>query len=89
MGPKKSVKIVVENYGRLNLLHFMNFTELQKNVLSLNLQDRRKLMAYLVSLEDGRNQQYKETLSRKIDNDDPNQWLSIEALNVKLGLDEN
>ena len=67
----------------------MNFTELQKNVSSLNLQDRRKLMAYLVSLEDDRDQQYKETLSRKIDNDNLDQWLDIEALNAKLGLDEN
>ena len=67
----------------------MNFAELQKSVSSLNLQDRRKLVAYLVSLEDSRDQQYKETLSRKIDDDNPDKWLSIEALNAKLGLDEN
>lgn len=56
----------------------MEFTELQKNVSSLNLKDRRKLMAYLVSLEDDRDQQYKETLSRKIDDDNPEQWHSAD-----------
>jgi hypothetical protein len=64
----------------------MSFDVLMKEVGALDDAERRKLLAYMVTLEDHQNAEYREKLARKIDDATPGRWLSPEQLERELGL---
>ena len=65
----------------------MSFEALKEKVDSLPDGERRRLLAYLVSVEDAKTAGYAARLSKKIDDKTPGRWLTIEELDKKLGLD--
>jgi len=64
----------------------MSFDTLLKEVESLGEAEQRKLLAYIVTLEDRRQAEYAERLARKIDDATPGRWLTPEQSERELGL---
>ena len=60
---------------------------LQSEVSALSPEQRRKLMAYMVTIEDQNRPGYAAELARKIDDKNPGHWLTAEECEKKLGLD--
>ena len=59
---------------------------LQTEVTALSSEQRRKLMAFMVVLEDRSRVDYAKELARKIDDKSPDHWLTPEECESKLGL---
>ena len=66
----------------------MSFDTLKIEVESLPAPARRKLMAYLVVLEDKNRAGYAEKLAQKIDDRSPERWLTPEECEQQLGLND-
>jgi hypothetical protein len=60
---------------------------LQSEVSALPAEQRRKLMAYMIAIEDQGRAGYAAELARKIDDKNPDHWLTAEECERKLGLD--
>lgn len=60
---------------------------LQSEVSSLPSDMRRKLMAFMVALEDKARPGYAAELARKIDDSSSAKWLTPEQVERELGLD--
>ena len=65
----------------------MSIEALQSEVRALSAEQRRKLMAYMVAIEDQNRAGYAAELARKIDDKAPGRWLTAEECERKLGLD--
>lgn len=64
----------------------MNIETLRQEAQALPSDERRKLIAFLVSLEDRMEPDYGRALARKIDDKSPNRWLTVEQCERELGL---
>jgi hypothetical protein len=64
----------------------MSFDMLLREVESLPEAQRRKLLAFIVALEDRADANYAAKLAQKIDDKDPARWLSVEECARELGL---
>ena len=64
----------------------MSFEVLQTEVRALPADARRKLMAFMVALQDEGREGYAAKLAQKIDDRSPGPWLSAEECERKLGL---
>ena len=64
----------------------MSFELLQDEVRALPAEARRKLMAFMVALQDESREGYAAKLAQKIDDHAPDRWLSAEDCERKLGL---
>ena len=64
----------------------MSFDTLLKEVESLAESERRKLLAFMVAIEDRGSADYAEKLARKIDDTTPGRWLTPEQCARELGL---
>ena len=64
----------------------MSFDTLLKEVESLGESERRKLLAFMVALEDRGSADYPQKLARKIDDATPGRWLTPEECARELGL---
>ena len=64
----------------------MSFDTLKKEVELLADGERRKLLAFMVTLEDRGRQGYREELARRIDDRSPGRWSTIEEAERELGL---
>lgn len=65
----------------------MSIELLQNEVSALPTEQRRKLMAFMVALEDRSCPNYAAELARKIDDKDPSHWRTPEQCERELGLD--
>ncbi|HSY42270.1 MAG TPA: hypothetical protein VK811_00060 [Candidatus Acidoferrum sp.] len=65
----------------------MSIEVLQSEVTALSPEQRRKLMAFMVALEDRSRPDYAAALARKIDDKSPGNWLTPEQCERELGLD--
>lgn len=63
----------------------MSFETLKLEVESLPVGARRKLMAFMVALEDQSRAGYAAQLAEKIDDQSPDRWLTLEDCERKLG----
>lgn len=64
----------------------MSIEVLQSEVSALSSEQRRKLMAFMVVLEDRGRIDYAKELARKIDDKSSDRWLTPEECERKLGL---
>jgi hypothetical protein len=64
----------------------MSFDALKIEIQTLSSQDRRKLMAFMVVLEDSARGDYAAKLAAKIDDKSPERWLTAEQCERELGL---
>ena len=65
----------------------MSLETLQIEVSALPSELRRKLMAFMVALEDRNRPDYAAELAQKIDDKSPGHWLTPEQCERELGLD--
>ena len=65
----------------------MSIEVLQSEVSALSSEQRRKLMAFMVVLEDRGRADYAAELARKIDDKSPDRWPTPEQCERELGLD--
>ena len=65
----------------------MSIEALQSEVSALSSEQRRKLMAYMVALEDRNRPGYAKELARRINDKSPDHWLTPEQCERELGLD--
>lgn len=66
----------------------MSFDTLTMEVQSLPADARRKLIAFMVALEDQSRAGYAAKLAGKIDDQSPDHWLTAEECERKLGLND-
>ena len=64
----------------------MSFDALKTEVQPLPAEERRKLLAFMVVLEDGERADYRDKLAWKIDDKSPDRWLTADQVEQKLGL---
>jgi hypothetical protein len=64
----------------------MSIEALKCEVRALPSEERRKLLAFMVVLEDEGRSDYAAKLAEKIDDHTPGRWLSPEECERKLGL---
>jgi hypothetical protein len=64
----------------------MSIETLKAEVQSLPTDERRRLMAFMVVLEDQGQAGYATKLAQKIDDKSPERWLTPEDCEKKLGL---
>jgi hypothetical protein len=64
----------------------MSFEVLKAEVQALPSDARRKLMAFMVVLQDEGREGYGAELAAKIDDRSPDRWLTAEQCEQKLGL---
>ena len=64
----------------------MGIQELKTEIAALPADHRRELAAFLVSLRHRDLTGYREQMARKIDDKNPDHWLSLEELDLRLGL---
>ena len=63
----------------------MTFDTLKGEISALAPAEQRRLVAFLVAMEDQREHAYSVRLSHKIDDQDPSHWLTLEQLDERLG----
>lgn len=66
----------------------MSIAELKTEVDRLSPEERKQLTAYIVTKNRLMNPELLEELSRKIDDNDPSHWLTLEEFGKRLGLNE-
>ncbi|MBI2949254.1 MAG: hypothetical protein HYY23_16555 [Verrucomicrobia bacterium] len=58
----------------------MSLDQLKDQVTQLAPQEQRELIAYLISLQTGRDDGFKKQLAQKIDDSDPTHWIELDDL---------
>lgn len=64
----------------------MSFEDVMAEVQTLGEGERRRLMAMLVAMQDKDDSSHAERLAAKIDDQNPENWISLEDAEKKLGL---
>jgi hypothetical protein len=67
----------------------VSFETLKEQVDSLSDAERRRLMAYLVSVEDAKIQGHAARMREKIDDKTPGRWLTLEDIAKRYGTDDS
>ena len=67
----------------------MSIEVLKSELRSLSAEERRKLMAFMVVLEDEGRTDYAEKLAQKIDDRSPDRWLTPEQCERELKLNDD
>jgi hypothetical protein len=67
----------------------MSIDAIKAELQSLPSDERRKLMAFMVVLEDQIRTGYSTKLAQKIDDKSPDRWLTPEECERKLGLGDD
>jgi hypothetical protein len=62
---------------------------LKAEIKALPSEERRKLIAFMVVLEDQNRVNYAAKLARKIDDKSPERWLTAEQVEAELRLNED
>jgi hypothetical protein len=64
----------------------MSIEAIKSELRALPADERQKLMAFLVVLEDEAHAEYTATLAQRIDDKSPGRWLTPEQCERELGL---
>ena len=64
----------------------MSIEVLQSEVSALAPEERRRLMAYMVAMEDNGRADYAASLAQRIDDASPGRWRTPEQCERELGL---
>lgn len=62
----------------------MSIQEIRSEVEALPAEERRKLAAFLVSLRHRDMEGYRQQMARRIDDKNPENWLTLEELDQRL-----
>ncbi len=62
----------------------MSLAQIQDQAACLGKEERRKLIAFLVSLQTEDDEEFKTRLARKIDDNDPSHWVELDELEQRF-----
>ncbi|MHC1763434.1 MAG: hypothetical protein AB9869_03880 [Verrucomicrobiia bacterium] len=65
----------------------MGLQELQHEAERLNPEEQRKLISFLVALDFRRDESYREKLQHRLDDTDPNGWITLDEAERRLKTD--
>lgn len=63
----------------------MSIDTLKQELAGLRASERAQIMAYLVALQDEESGGYGATLARKIDDRNPERWMTLEEFDRRSG----
>jgi hypothetical protein len=69
-------------------LALMSIEAIKKELRALSSEERRKLIAFMVVIEDEQRAGYASTLAQRIDDRSPDRWLTPEQCEHELGLSD-
>jgi hypothetical protein len=67
----------------------MSIDAIKQELANLDDASRHQIMAFLVAMDDLKNPEYRASIARKIDDKDPNHWMTLEELERRLSLHED
>jgi hypothetical protein len=67
-------------------LIIMDFEGLKQQLAGLSNDERRRVIAYLVSLQNSEDKEYRQEIARRMADNSPGHWLTLEELDARLGL---
>lgn len=67
----------------------MSIETIKSEVRALPVEERRKLLAFIVALDDEGRADYAGKLARRIDDRSPDRWFSAEQCERELGLSDD
>ncbi len=67
----------------------MSIEAIKSELRALPAEERQKLMAFLVVLEDEAHAEYAAKLAQRIDDKSPSRWLTPEQCERELGLSDS
>jgi hypothetical protein len=67
----------------------MSIEALKQELASLDVKDWPRIIAYLVEINQRENQALRAEMTRKIDDKDPSDWLTLEEFDKRLSLRED
>ena len=67
----------------------MSIEAIKQELAGLDVASRHEIIAYLVSIEDRNNAEYRASLTRKIDDRNSDHWLTLEEMDRKLGVTDD
>jgi hypothetical protein len=62
----------------------MSIEVLKRELAGLAETERTQILAYFLSLQDGQDEAYRTALARKIEENDPRRWVTLEELDRRL-----
>ena len=62
----------------------MSLTQLKDQVAHLPFKEQRELMAFLVSLQTDKDENFKRTLAAKINDKNPANWVELDELSKRF-----
>lgn len=65
----------------------MRLDELQREAERLSSEEQRKLIGFLVAMNVRRDEGYREELARRLDDQDPQAWMSLKEAERRLKSD--
>jgi hypothetical protein len=67
----------------------MSIEAIKEELAHLDVERRNEIVAYLLSIDDQNNAEYRASLTRKIDDKNPAHWLSLEELDERLSIKDD
>jgi hypothetical protein len=67
----------------------MSIEAIKQELAGLDAAGRQQIIAYLVSINQRENPEYRAKMARKIDDNDPSHWLTLEEFEKRLSLRED
>jgi hypothetical protein len=58
----------------------MSLSQLKEQAALLPVAEQRELIAYLISKQTEQDEDFKDTLAQKIDDQDPSHWVELDEL---------
>ena len=67
----------------------MSIEALKQELAGLDDDKRHHIMAFLIAIEDRKDPEYGAKMARKIDDNDPSHWVTLEEFEKRLSLRED
>jgi hypothetical protein len=67
----------------------MSIDAIKEELAGLDADGRQQIIAYLVSINQRENPEYRAKMARKIDDNDPFHWVTLEELDQRLSITDN
>jgi len=67
----------------------MSIDAIKQELASLDVERRNEIVAYLLSIDDQNNAEYRSSLTRKIDDKNPANWLTLEEMDRRLSIKDD
>jgi transcription elongation GreA/GreB family factor len=64
----------------------MSIDAIKQELANLNVEHRNEIVAYLLAIDDQKSAEYRTALTRKVDDRNPDHWLTLEELDRRLSL---